>query len=71
MQPKDYLFDSNGKLCFLKIHRNKLPLGNQGMYLLGALFLQHYYSVFNFDMDTVGLGINKHSEGKVKLYRKN
>ena len=35
------------------------------MYLVGGLFLQHFYSVYDFDKDEISLGINKHSEGKV------
>jgi hypothetical protein len=31
--------------------------------------LRHFYSVYDFDKDTVSLGINKHSEGKVSMYK--
>ena len=31
--------------------------------------MKHFYSVYDFDRDTVSLGINKHSEGKVSMYK--
>lgn len=31
--------------------------------------MRHFYSVYDFDKDQIGLGINKHSEGRVALYK--
>jgi hypothetical protein len=39
------------------------------MYLIGGLFLKHFYSVYDFDSDTLSLGVNTHSEGKVSMYK--
>jgi hypothetical protein len=39
------------------------------LFLIGDAFLKHFYSVYDFDRDTLSLGINKHSEGKVSMYK--
>lgn len=39
------------------------------MFLIGDAFLKHFYSVYDFDEDTLSLGINMHSEGKVSMYK--
>jgi hypothetical protein len=53
-----YLFASNPSKCFLKIHKNNLPDQNSNLFLMGGLFLKHFYSVFDFDNDLIGLGID-------------
>jgi hypothetical protein len=37
--------------------------------LIGDAFLKHFYSVYDFDKDTLSLGINQHSVGKVSMYK--
>jgi hypothetical protein len=39
------------------------------LFLIGDAFLKHFYSVYDFDRDTVSLGINTHSKGKVAMYK--
>ena len=56
--PSQYVFESNPNKCFLKIHKNNLPDQNENLFLMGDLFLKHFYSVFDFDHDMIGLGIN-------------
>jgi hypothetical protein len=51
------------------IHKCRLPGKNKNLFLIGDAFLKHFYSVYDFDQDTVALGINKHSEGKVSMYK--
>jgi hypothetical protein len=36
---------------------------------VGDVFLRHFYSVYDFDRNQVGLGVNIHSEGKVSIYK--
>lgn len=57
----EYLFVSNAQKCFLKIHKNNLPGNESEIFLMGDLFLKHFYSVYDFDNDRIGLGINSHS----------
>mmetsp|Transcript_2201 Transcript_2201/g.3308 ORF Transcript_2201/g.3308 Transcript_2201/m.3308 type:complete len:92 (+) Transcript_2201:1896-2171(+) len=40
----------------------------QDMYMIGDLFLRHFYSVYDFDKDEVSLGVNAHSKGKVSMF---
>lgn len=51
------------------IHKCRLPGKNKNLFLIGDAFLKHFYSVYDFDRDTVALGINKHSENKVSMYK--
>ena len=51
------------------IHKCRLPGKNKNLFLIGDAFLKHFYSVYDFDKDTVSLGINQHSEGKVSMYK--
>jgi len=37
--------------------------------LIGDAFLKHFYSVYDFDRDTLSLGVNMHSKGKVSMYK--
>ena len=63
---EEYLFKARKNVCFFVIHKTDLGAKDSGnMYLVGGLFLQHFYSVYDFDKDEISLGINKHSEGKV------
>ena len=36
---------------------------------MGDLFLKHFYSVYDFDNDRIGLGINTHSAKLVQIYK--
>ena len=47
--------------CYFLIHKNTLPSPDENIYLIGDTFLRHFYSVFNFGANTVGLGVNIHS----------
>lgn len=35
---------------------------------MGVTFLQHFFSVYDFDRDEISLGVNIHSKDKVKMY---
>jgi saccharopepsin len=69
INPEQYLYKSNHGKCFFVIHKCRLPGKNKNLFLIGDAFLKHFYSVYDFDKDTVSLGINKHSEGKVSMYK--
>lgn len=67
--PEEYLFKARKDTCFFVIHRTDTPGdGKDGNYIMGALFLRHFYSVFDFDKNELSLGINTHSKGAVHMY---
>ena len=37
-------------------------------FLVGDAFLKHYYSTYDMDNEEIGLGINIHSIGQVRMY---
>lgn len=45
--------------------------GSSGnLYLIGDTLLRHLYQVYDFENETISLGINRHSEGKIKMLDK-
>ena len=64
-----YLWEGN-TLCFALIHKNTLPKRYGEMYLTGDVFLNHFYSVYDFEADTTGLGVNINSKGKAFIWKK-
>jgi len=69
INPQQYLYKSSHNKCYFVIHKCRLPGKNKNLFLIGDAFLKHFYSVYDFDRNTVALGINKHSEGKVRMYK--
>ena len=63
------MYKSSHKKCYFVIHKCRLPGKNKNLFLIGDAFLKHFYSVYDFDRDTVSLGINTHSKGKVAMYK--
>ena len=51
------------------MHKCRLPGKNKNLFLIGDAFLKHFYSVYDFDRDTLSLGVNMHSKGKVSMYK--
>jgi nucleoside phosphorylase len=45
------------------MHKTALGGSLNNSYLIGDVFLRSYYSVYDFDNDTVGLGMDIHAEG--------
>lgn len=69
MNPEQYLYKSDEGKCYFVIHKCRLPGKNKDLFLIGDAFLRHFYSVYDFDKDQVGLGVNIHSKGKVSMYK--
>jgi len=69
INPEQYLYKSSHKKCYFVIHKCRLPGKNKNLFLIGDAFLKHFYSVYDFDRDTVSLGVNMHSKGKVNMYK--
>ena len=43
--------------------------GSSGnLYLIGDTLLRHLYQVYDFEHETIALGVNTHSEGQVSMY---
>jgi len=63
------LYKSSHKKCYFVIHKCRLPGKNKNLFLIGDAFLKHFYSVYDFDKDTVSLGVNMHSKDKVSMYK--
>ena len=57
----------DGGKCYFILSECKLGGKNKEIYILGAAFLKHFYSAFDFDKNTVSLGLNTHSSGGVKI----
>jgi len=51
------------------VHKCRLPGKNKNLFLIGDAFLKHFYSVYDFDKDTLSLGVNMHSNEKVSMYK--
>ena len=68
MNPSQYL-QQYDDACVILLHRNLLPPDIRAMYLAGSVFLKNFYSVYDFEQDTLSLGVNKHAEGKVHMYK--
>ena len=68
LNAEEYLFKARANTCFFVIHKSDLPGDEADMYFIGALFLRHFYSVYDLDRDEVSLGVNTHSHDKVRMY---
>ena len=43
--------------------------GSSGnLYLIGDTLLRHLYQVYDFENESISLGINTHSDGKVNMF---
>mmetsp|Transcript_27424 Transcript_27424/g.41699 ORF Transcript_27424/g.41699 Transcript_27424/m.41699 type:complete len:85 (+) Transcript_27424:1413-1667(+) len=69
LTPEQYLYKANENKCYFVIHKCRLPGKNKDLYLVGDAFLRHFYSVYDFDKDTLSIGVNSHSKGLVSMYK--
>jgi hypothetical protein len=68
LKPQDYLHQAEGDKCQFAIHQNELKGSTSGLYLIGDILLRHLYQVYDFEQETISLGVNSHSDGKVLMY---
>lgn len=47
-----------------------MPAPYTDIFLIGDVFLNHFYSSYDFDKNTVALGINTHSQGRAYIFKK-
>lgn len=48
LKPSEYLFQADGR-CQFAIAENKLDKFNNKNFILGQLFLKHFYTVYNYE----------------------
>lgn len=68
MKPEMYLHQAEGTRCQFAIHENQLKGSTGNLMLVGDLLLRHLYQVYDFEHETIALGVNKHSEGQMLMY---
>lgn len=68
MKPELYLHQAEGTRCQFAIHQNQMKGSSGNLYLIGDTLLRHLYQVYDFEHETIALGINTHSEGKISMY---
>jgi hypothetical protein len=61
LKPLAYLHQGDG-ICQFAIAENPLDKHNNGNFLLGDLFLKHFYSIYDYDHELISLGVNSHSK---------
>jgi Eukaryotic aspartyl protease len=80
ISPETYFRDGNNHVdatnntvpcCSLAIRRHKddYEITRKMRFLVGNTFLKNFYSVYDYDMQEVRLGVNIHSKGKAKIRR--
>ena len=67
LQPMQYLFQSDGGKCYFILSEGKLGGKNKDIYIMGDAFLKHFYSAFDMESNSISLGVNIHSKGKVSM----
>jgi hypothetical protein len=68
MTPELYLHQAEGTRCQFAIHTNQMKGSSGNLYLIGDTLLRHLYQVYDFENETIALGVNTHSEGQVTMY---
>jgi hypothetical protein len=68
MEPSMYLHQAEGTRCQFAIHSNDLKGSSGNLFLVGDLLLRHLYQVYDFENQTISLGVNKHSLGQILMY---
>ena len=70
LKPSLYLHQAEGNKCQFAVHQNQLKGSSGGLFLIGDIMLRHLYQVYDFEHETISLGVNKHSEGDIWMYNK-
>lgn len=68
LQPELYLHQAEGKRCQFAIHSNQLKGSSGNLFLIGDTMLRHLYQVYDFENETISLGVNTHSADKMRMY---
>jgi hypothetical protein len=68
MKPELYLHQAEGTRCQFAIHKNEMKGSSGNLYLIGDTLLRHLYQVYDFENESISLGVNTHSDGKITMY---
>ena len=60
--------EETGSRCQFAIHENQMKGSTGDLMVIGDLLLRHLYQVYDFEHETISLGVDKHSEGKLLVY---
>ena len=69
LPPNEYLHQAEGTKCQFALHQNELKGSSSSLFLIGDVILRHLYQVYDFEQQTISLGVNKHSANKVLMYQ--
>ena len=61
------MYQVDGGKCYFILSECKLGGKNRDIYILGAAFLKHFYSAYDFENKRISLGVNVHSKDIVSL----
>ena len=67
MKPELYLNQAD-KRCQFAVHENQLKGSTGNLMLIGDTLLRHLYQVYDFEHETISLGVNKHSASEILMY---
>lgn len=70
LKPSLYLHQAEGDKCQFAVHQNQLKGSSSGLFLIGDIMLRHLYQVYDFEHETISLGVNEHSKGEMWMYSK-
>lgn len=59
--PQQYLHQAEGDKCQFAIHENQMKGSSGNLFVVGDTLLQHLYQVYDFEHETISLGVNTHS----------
>ena len=68
MKPNLYLNQAEGVRCQFAIHENQMKGSSGNLFLIGDTLLRHLYQVFDYEQETISLGVNTHSKDAIKMY---
>jgi len=67
MPPEIWLHQAEGR-CQFAFHNNDMRGTSSNLMVVGDVLLRHLYQVYDFENESISLGINKHSDGKLITY---
>ena len=60
--------EDSGSRCQFAIHENEMHGSSGDLMVIGDLLLRHLYQVYDFENETISLGLDKHSQNELLIY---